>query len=136
MDPQASSRRKFVCVALGAGAAASAWCAPSGCAEGADLEEAKREVEDVLESGMKEWNVPSAGYAIVECGQVVASRSLGVLRAGTNRAANASTLYQAASISKTVAALITLKLVEERTLFLDEDVSPKLRSWHLPVVRQ
>jgi len=90
----------------------------------------------VLESGMNGWKVPSAGYAIVECGQVAAARSLGVLRAGTNRVANAGTLYQAASISKTVAALTALKLVEEGKVTLDEGVSPKLKSWHLPPGQQ
>ncbi len=42
------------------------------------------------------------------------------------------TLFQAASISKLIAALAALVLVHQGALSLDEDVNTKLRSWKLP----
>ena len=42
------------------------------------------------------------------------------------------TLFQAASLSKPVAAMVALRLVELGALSLDEDVNLKLRSWKVP----
>jgi len=42
------------------------------------------------------------------------------------------TLFQAASISKPVTALAALRLVQEGTLSLDENVNDKLRTWKVP----
>ena len=42
------------------------------------------------------------------------------------------TLFQAASISKPVAALAALRLVQDGKLNLDEDVNIKLRTWKVP----
>jgi CubicO group peptidase (beta-lactamase class C family) len=46
--------------------------------------------------------------------------------------AKTSTLFQAASISKPVAALVTLRLVADGHLDLDADVNRFLASWQLP----
>ncbi|MFD0560231.1 CubicO group peptidase (beta-lactamase class C family) [Stackebrandtia endophytica] len=45
-----------------------------------------------------------------------------------------STLFQAASISKAVAALTTLRLVADDVIGLDDDVNDHLTSWKLPGV--
>jgi CubicO group peptidase (beta-lactamase class C family) len=42
------------------------------------------------------------------------------------------TLYQAASLSKFIAAIGTMRLVEDGTLTLDEDLNAKLTSWQVP----
>ena len=44
----------------------------------------------------------------------------------------ATTLFQAASVSKPVAALGALRLVEQGKVSLDENINEKLRAWHLP----
>jgi hypothetical protein len=43
-----------------------------------------------------------------------------------------NTLYQAASLSKFVAAVGAMKLVEQGRLSLDSDVNNALTSWHVP----
>ena len=43
-----------------------------------------------------------------------------------------STLFQAGSISKPVAALGALRLVEQGKLALDEDVNARLTTWKVP----
>jgi CubicO group peptidase (beta-lactamase class C family) len=50
----------------------------------------------------------------------------------TNEPVTTETLFQAGSISKPVAALAALRLVQEGKLSLDEDVNAKLVSWKLP----
>ena len=50
----------------------------------------------------------------------------------TKEIVNLETLFQAASISKPVAAMTALKKVEEGKLALDEEINKKLVSWKLP----
>jgi CubicO group peptidase (beta-lactamase class C family) len=54
------------------------------------------------------------------------------LEAGSDKPVNAETLFQAASISKPVAAMAALALVGRGKLALDEDVNRKLVSWKVP----
>jgi CubicO group peptidase (beta-lactamase class C family) len=46
--------------------------------------------------------------------------------------ASTRTAYQAGSMSKTVAAVAALRLVEQGRLALDRDVNAQLTSWHVP----
>ena len=46
--------------------------------------------------------------------------------------ATPATLYQAASLSKLVAAVTAMRLVEQERLDLDADIESELRGWHLP----
>jgi CubicO group peptidase (beta-lactamase class C family) len=46
--------------------------------------------------------------------------------------ASTRTAYQAGSLSKTVAAIVALRLVEQGRLALDRDVNTELTSWHIP----
>jgi CubicO group peptidase (beta-lactamase class C family) len=55
-----------------------------------------------------------------------------VIEAGGTTPVTADTLFQAASISKPVAALAALALVEQGKLSLDEDVNAKLKAWQAP----
>jgi CubicO group peptidase (beta-lactamase class C family) len=48
--------------------------------------------------------------------------------------ADPDTLFQAASISKSVAALLALSLVAEEKLSLDADISTAIRTWSLPAL--
>ena len=52
--------------------------------------------------------------------------------AGTNKAVTLNTVFQAGSISKSVAAFGALHLVEDGKLSLDTDVNASLKSWKLP----
>jgi CubicO group peptidase (beta-lactamase class C family) len=70
-------------------------------------------------------NVPSASVALIDEGRIAFSRAYG-------RDVTPDTLYQAASLSKFVAAIGAMRLVESGTLKLDEDVNDKLTSWKVP----
>jgi CubicO group peptidase (beta-lactamase class C family) len=71
------------------------------------------------------YNTPAASVAVVENYRIAWARAWGA-------GAAPETLFQAASISKPVAALVALRLVEQGKLSLDEDVNLKLKSWKVP----
>lgn len=81
---------------------------------------------------MKQRSVPGASIVVFHEGRIVYARGFGVVEAGGTRAVTPETLFQAASISKPVAATAALALTEQGYLGLDEPINEKLRSWHLP----
>lgn len=81
---------------------------------------------------MKYLAVPGVSIAVINNGKIEWARGYGVLEAGTNGRVTPETRFQAASISKAVAAMGILSLVRENKLSLDEDVNKKLVSWKLP----
>jgi CubicO group peptidase (beta-lactamase class C family) len=80
---------------------------------------------------MARYKVPGFGVALIEQGEIAATRSFGVLEAG-GELVTGETLFQAASISKAVSAMAALHLVEAGMLDLDADVNEALRSWQVP----
>jgi len=54
------------------------------------------------------------------------------MEAGKSNAVDTTTLFQAASISKTLTAIAALRLVQDGALQLDEDVNLRLTSWKVP----
>ena len=88
--------------------------------------------EAALASRLEHHRVPGASVAVVRAGRLDWAKGYGVRLAGGDDAVDESTLFQAASISKPVAAGGALRLVAEGVLSLDEDVNEKLRSWTLP----
>lgn len=89
-------------------------------------------LDDTVAAEMKAHGIPGVSMAIVEDGKLRLAKGYGFTdRSGANPITT-STLFQAGSISKTVAALGALCLVEEGKLSLDEDVNQRLKQWHLP----
>lgn len=85
-----------------------------------------------LSERMKFYRIPGVSVAVVNGGQVEWARGFGVKDAVTNEPVTPDTLFQAGSISKPVAALAALRLVQDGRLSLDEDVNAKLTSWKVP----
>ena len=81
---------------------------------------------------MKELGVPAVSYAVVEDGKIVLAAAEGLADIESGRAATPETLFQAASISKPVAAIGAMELVERGKLPLDVPVNTILTSWKLP----
>ncbi len=78
-----------------------------------------------------EHRVPGLALALFDAGGI-ATVTAGVRRAGEPAPVTASTVFQACSISKTLAAVTTLAVVETGAVDLDADVRQYLRSWTLP----
>lgn len=106
-----------------------------------DLESALRsaiqlEGEDpiryTLADRMAHYNVPGVSVAVMDGGEIVWARGWGVADTETGAPVSPETLFQAASISKPVAALAAMGLAEEGLLELDGPVNRHLVSWTLP----
>jgi CubicO group peptidase (beta-lactamase class C family) len=81
-------------------------------------------------SQMSQRQINGLSLAIIQDGRIDA-RAYGVTAKG-GAPVTTETLFQAGSISKPVAAVGALKLVELGKLTLDEDVNAKLKSWKVP----
>lgn len=81
---------------------------------------------------MERHRVPAVSVAVVEDGRIEWARAWGVADLASGARADAGTLFQAASMSKPVAAVAALQLVDDGSLDLDEDVNEKLTSWKVP----
>jgi len=85
-----------------------------------------------LADRMAALKVPGVSIAVINDGVIEWAKGYGLAEAGSTTPVTARTLFQAASISKPVAALAALRLVEQGRLTLDEDVNAKLASWKVP----
>jgi CubicO group peptidase (beta-lactamase class C family) len=81
---------------------------------------------------MARRRISGASLAIIQDGRIVAARAYGVVDETTRAPVTTATLFQAGSISKPVAALGALHLVEAGRLSLDGDVNAKLTTWKVP----
>lgn len=85
-----------------------------------------------LTDRMARNHVPGVSIAVVEGGRIAWARGFGITAAGTSDPVTPATLFQAASISKPIAATAMLRMVEEGRLDLDAPVNEYLASWKLP----
>ncbi|WP_225725493.1 MULTISPECIES: serine hydrolase [unclassified Nocardia] len=85
-----------------------------------------------LEEACAQFGVPGASWAVIVGGQIAQAGVCGVQAAGEARPVTGTTRFQACSISKPVAALAMLRLVDRGVLDLDADINTRLRSWRLP----
>jgi CubicO group peptidase (beta-lactamase class C family) len=84
-----------------------------------------------LRSEMSRLHIPGASIAVIHNGSVEWAKGYGVTSEG-GRAVTPETIFQAGSVSKSVAALAALRLVEQGKLSLDTDVNKYLESWKVP----
>ncbi|HMD09903.1 MAG TPA: serine hydrolase [Candidatus Acidoferrum sp.] len=81
---------------------------------------------------MAHYKVPGVSVAFFDHGQIIWTKTYGLADVASKKPVTPETLFQAASISKPVAALAALRLVQDGQLTLDEDVNVKLRTWKVP----
>ena len=80
---------------------------------------------------MQQLHIQGVSIAVVHHGVVEWARGYGI--AGPdNKPVTPETIFQAGSISKPVASMGALRLVQEGKLLLDADVNTKLTSWKVP----
>jgi CubicO group peptidase (beta-lactamase class C family) len=99
---------------------------PAAVIHGQSLPEMK------LSDRMKYYNVPGVSIAVFDKGQIMWARGYGFADVSASERVTSETLFQAASVSKSVTAFAALRLVQQGKLNLDEDVNRKLASWKVP----
>lgn len=92
----------------------------------------KRTFDTAIEEARAEFGVPGVSWAVINGGEVGHAETSGVQTAGEARPVTGTTRFQACSISKPIAALAMLRLVDRGVLDLDADINSGLTSWQLP----
>ena len=85
-----------------------------------------------LADRMKYHHNYGLSIAVVHNYKIEWARGYGLADSAENRPVTIETLFQAASISKSLNGVGVLKLVQEKKINLDEDVNHYLMSWKLP----
>ncbi len=81
---------------------------------------------------MKFYNVPGVSVAVISNYRIDWAKGYGVMDTQTKKPVTEKTLFVAGSVSKPVAAMGTLRLVDEGKLSLDANINDYLKSWKLP----
>lgn len=84
-----------------------------------------------LSKRMTEMHVTGVSIAVIHNGVVEWAQGFGVAQVG-GKPVTANTLFQAGSISKPLAAMAALHLVQQDKLTLDTDVNTILSTWKVP----
>ncbi len=81
---------------------------------------------------MVSHGVPGVGVGIIHNGEFVLTKGYGVQSSNSDVPVDEQTVFSAGSVSKLINAALILRLVDEGTLNLDEDVNSYLTSWSVP----
>jgi CubicO group peptidase (beta-lactamase class C family) len=81
---------------------------------------------------MEKFKVSALSIAVIDNFQIVWAKGYGVVAPDSKSPVTTTTLFQAGSISKPVAATAALHMVEQGKLSLDQNVNDKLTTWKVP----
>lgn len=85
-----------------------------------------------LSERMKKYNINGLSIAVIHDYQIEWARGYGYADVSENRTVTEKTLFQAASISKSLNSMGILKLVQEKQLDLNADINNYLVTWKFP----
>ena len=89
-----------------------------------------------LDDRMHFYKIPGVSIAVINDGKIEWALGFGVKEAGlgdlTSEPVTADTFFEAGSISKPVAAMAALRLVQEGLIDLHANLNDKLRTWKVP----
>src|SRR6266536_1874660 len=79
-----------------------------------------------LQKLMEIYKVPGVSVAVIDNFEIAWAKGYGVTEVGTSNPVTPRTLFQSGSVSKPVAAVGTLFLVQDGKLLFDENINQKL----------
>ncbi|MEM1272147.1 MAG: serine hydrolase domain-containing protein, partial [Bacteroidota bacterium] len=85
-----------------------------------------------LQERMAFHGVPAVSIAVIDQGKIAWAKAYGLADVEAGRAATTETLFQSASMSKPVATMTALQLVQDGLLELDGPINESLAYWQLP----
>ena len=97
-----------------------------------DLDAFSGYLDNRMPKWLQQYQVPGAAVAVVRNGEVAWTSGYGLADEARSVPVTPDTVFQAASISKTVTAWGVMRLVESGQVDLDAPVEQYLSRWHLP----
>lgn len=88
-------------------------------------------IEGGIDELMKRFNVPGVSIAVIHDFNIHWAKGYGIADVETGTPVNTETMFQAASISKPVAAMAVLRAVQDGLFTLDDKINRILTSWKL-----
>lgn len=85
-----------------------------------------------IESRMAHYGVPGVSLAVIYQGKIVWTKAYGVMHKERKEPVTTTTLFQAGSISKPVAAYGALRIAASGKIDPEENVNTYLKTWKLP----
>ena len=107
-------------------------CTPRSAVRPNDFESLAAALDADMPGLLKAYRVPGATIALVADGKLSWSQGYGLADKENDVPASTDTVYQIASISKTIAAWGVMRLVEQRQIDLDAPAIDYLYRWQLP----
>lgn len=91
-----------------------------------------KELVQRIEILRQKMHIPGASVAVIDKGKIAWKKGFGFADLSHQRKITTQTLFQAASITKTLTAAATLKLLSEKGIAFDEPVNRYLKQWQIP----
>jgi CubicO group peptidase (beta-lactamase class C family) len=85
-----------------------------------------------LQQVMEQFHVPGVSVAVIDGFAIAWAKGYGIADAASGLRVETDTMFQAASISKPVAAMAAVRAAQDGRFGLDQDVNAILKSWQLP----
>src|ERR1051326_6120150 len=86
----------------------------------------------IVQQLLTQYHVPGVSIAVIKDFKIEWAKSYGVANVETRAPVTDDTMFQAASISKTIATMSSLKTIQEKRFKLNQDINTILKSWKLP----
>ncbi|WP_053223049.1 serine hydrolase domain-containing protein [Roseivirga seohaensis] len=85
-----------------------------------------------LQERMETYNVQGLSIAVIDGGEIQWTKGYGFTDVASKTKVESNTLFQAASISKSLNAMAILKLAQDQEINLDADINDYLSTWKFP----
>lgn len=97
-----------------------------------DIDQLIEDIETKTHKMLSKYKIPGAAISLLEDGQVTWVGTFGYADIEANKLVDQNTVFQVASISKSLTALGVMKLVEGGLVNLDDPIENYITRWQLP----